>query len=248
MRLRLDIGYDGTDFHGWAAQPGLRTVQDEIEAALGVLIRAETEDERPRLVVGGRTDAGVHARGQVAHVDVADEFAGGSPPVVSAACSLGGAAPTPSCTPCARCRLRSTRASVSCGADLVLPLARREWPSRSLDRAVHRRSAQGTRSRSDAARERRTAGPANFTTFCKAREGATAVREAAALRLAADRRRRIRGGDRGRHVVPFHGSRARRFGGRGWQREDRPRRSRATARRTRTHEPLHGHPGARIVA
>ena len=57
MRLRLDIGYDGTDFHGWAAQPGLRTVQDEIEAALGVLIRAETEDERPRLVVGGRTDA-----------------------------------------------------------------------------------------------------------------------------------------------------------------------------------------------
>lgn len=70
-RLRLDIAYDGTDFKGWAAQPGLRTVQGEIEAALTtVLRRAETNPVQ--VVVGGRTDAGVHARGQVAHFDVAD--------------------------------------------------------------------------------------------------------------------------------------------------------------------------------
>ena len=68
-RLRIDLGYDGSDFHGWAKQPGLRTVQGELERALAVLLRVPSEDVT--VVVGGRTDAGVHARGQVAHLDVA---------------------------------------------------------------------------------------------------------------------------------------------------------------------------------
>jgi tRNA pseudouridine38-40 synthase len=59
--VRLDIEYDGSEFSGWARQPGLRTVQGELEAALGTVLR-----ERVELVVAGRTDAGVHARGQVA--------------------------------------------------------------------------------------------------------------------------------------------------------------------------------------
>ncbi len=67
VRLRLDLGYDGTDFSGWARQPGLRTVQGEIEQALGRILRLT---EPPALTVAGRTDAGVHARGQVAHVDL----------------------------------------------------------------------------------------------------------------------------------------------------------------------------------
>ncbi|MEV1248072.1 tRNA pseudouridine synthase A [Nonomuraea sp. NPDC050022] len=67
VRLRLDLGYDGTDFSGWARQPGLRTVQGEIERALGRILRLA---EPPALTVAGRTDAGVHARGQVAHVDL----------------------------------------------------------------------------------------------------------------------------------------------------------------------------------
>jgi tRNA pseudouridine38-40 synthase len=58
---RLDIEYDGAGFSGWALQPGLRTVQGELETALETILR-----EPVTLVVAGRTDAGVHARGQVA--------------------------------------------------------------------------------------------------------------------------------------------------------------------------------------
>ncbi len=59
--FRLDIQYDGRDFSGWATQPGKRTVQGELEAALGKVLGEPT-----RLTVAGRTDAGVHALGQVA--------------------------------------------------------------------------------------------------------------------------------------------------------------------------------------
>jgi len=59
---RLEIEYDGTDFVGWARQPGLRTVQDQIERALCIALRRDAV----ALTVAGRTDAGVHASGQVA--------------------------------------------------------------------------------------------------------------------------------------------------------------------------------------
>lgn len=65
MRIRLDIAYDGTHFRGWAKQPGLRTVQGTLEAALARIVGSEAH-----LVVAGRTDAGVHACDQVAHVDL----------------------------------------------------------------------------------------------------------------------------------------------------------------------------------
>lgn len=65
LRIRLDLAYDGGPFSGWAVQPGLRTVQGVLEEALALLIR------RPvRVTVAGRTDAGVHARGQVVHLDL----------------------------------------------------------------------------------------------------------------------------------------------------------------------------------
>ena len=67
LRLRLDFGYDGTAFSGWAMQPGKRTVETELSTALTLILRAPAP---VRLVVAGRTDAGVHARGAVAHADV----------------------------------------------------------------------------------------------------------------------------------------------------------------------------------
>ncbi|MCX5142271.1 tRNA pseudouridine(38-40) synthase TruA [Streptomyces sp. NBC_00338] len=67
VRLRLDLAYDGKDFSGWAKQTGRRTVQGEIEDALRTVTRSTRTYD---LTVAGRTDAGVHARGQVAHVDL----------------------------------------------------------------------------------------------------------------------------------------------------------------------------------
>jgi tRNA pseudouridine38-40 synthase len=67
VRLRLDLGYDGTDFLGWARQPGRRTVAQVVEDCLATVLRL---DAPPVTTVAGRTDAGVHATGQVAHVDV----------------------------------------------------------------------------------------------------------------------------------------------------------------------------------
>lgn len=66
--MRLDLSYDGTDFKGWAKQPGLRTVQGLVEDALA---KQPPGREVPKsVVVAGRTDTGVHATGQVLHFDV----------------------------------------------------------------------------------------------------------------------------------------------------------------------------------
>jgi len=71
VRLRLDLAYDGTAFSGWSRQPGLRTVEGVLDAAIATLLR--DPELEVRLVVAGRTDAGVHATGQVAHIDLTPE-------------------------------------------------------------------------------------------------------------------------------------------------------------------------------
>jgi len=73
VRVRVDLAYDGAGFSGWAAQPGRRTVEGVLAEALGHVLRLPAA---VRLTVAGRTDSGVHARGQVAHADVpADSWA-----------------------------------------------------------------------------------------------------------------------------------------------------------------------------
>jgi tRNA pseudouridine38-40 synthase len=78
VRVRLTIEYDGTPFRGWAAQPGEPTVEAAVRRALG-----STFASSERLTAAGRTDAGVHALGQVVSVDVE-----GGPPLVRAAKAL----------------------------------------------------------------------------------------------------------------------------------------------------------------
>lgn len=81
MRLKLTLEYDGSGYRGWAAQPGLRTVEGELRAALEAVFPAWSS-----LAIAGRTDAGVHALGNVASLDVE-----GGPPVERAAKALNGA-------------------------------------------------------------------------------------------------------------------------------------------------------------
>jgi tRNA pseudouridine38-40 synthase len=83
VRVKLTLEYDGTAFHGWAAQPGLRTVEGEVRAALAAVFPAYDG-----LAVAGRTDAGVHALGNVLSVG-----ADGGPPVERAADALNAALP-----------------------------------------------------------------------------------------------------------------------------------------------------------
>jgi tRNA pseudouridine38-40 synthase len=74
LRVRLDLSYDGGPFNGWAVQPGLRTVQGSLEEALALIVRHPV-----RVTVAGRTDAGVHARGQVVHIDLSESEWSGLP-------------------------------------------------------------------------------------------------------------------------------------------------------------------------
>jgi tRNA pseudouridine38-40 synthase len=179
VRVRLDIAYDGTDYAGWARQSDRVSVQGSVEDAFGVLLRADP----PRLTVAGRTDAGVHARGQVAHVDV--------PPAVADDRLLGrklnGLLPLDIRIRRASAAPRGFDARFSAEArtycyrvvdrpELVDPLRRREVyvVPRPLDLEAMRAACPAM------------LGEHDFAAYCKRRAGATTVRGLLALDWARD--------------------------------------------------------------
>src|SRR5438067_1195467 len=91
VRLRLTVEYDGSGFHGWAAQPGLRTVEGVLRGGLAELYAGVEE-----LAVAGRTDTGVHALGNVVSLD-----AEGGPPAERAAVALNAVLPEDVAVVCA---------------------------------------------------------------------------------------------------------------------------------------------------
>lgn len=178
MRLRLDLSYDGAQFHGWAAQPGLRTVQGEVEAALATILRLESPAP---LTCAGRTDAGVHALGQVAHVDLDD-----TTDVESLAHRLRSLLPDD-------IRLRAL-APAPPGFDARFSALERRYVYRLRDRGAGDPLARGhvvdwPRELDVEAMNAATEpllGEHDFAAFCKKREGATTIRTL--LALSSERR------------------------------------------------------------
>ncbi|HET7385682.1 MAG TPA: tRNA pseudouridine(38-40) synthase TruA [Nocardioidaceae bacterium] len=189
MRLRVDVGYDGARFHGWATQPGLRTVQGTLQAALGTVLRLEMVS----VTCAGRTDAGVHARGQVVHLDVGRE---------ALAASAGRSTSSPVHALVRRLNAvlpedvrvhRAVEAAEGFDArfsalwrryayriadrpELVDPLTRNTvlaWP-RALDLEAMNEAAASLRGEHD------------FAAFCRKREGATTIRTLFDLSWARD--------------------------------------------------------------
>ncbi|HWC34265.1 MAG TPA: tRNA pseudouridine(38-40) synthase TruA [Mycobacteriales bacterium] len=177
VRLRLDIGYDGTDFSGWARQPGRRTVQETLEAALATVLRL---DGPPSLTVAGRTDAGVHATGQVAHVDLSpvvdpDEVRRRLAGVLPADLAVHRVGPAPAGFD-ARFAAAGRRYRYRVTDGTPDPLRRRDtlvW-KRPLDEAAMHRAAQGL------------VGEHDFAAYCRPREGSTTVRTLRALDVTRD--------------------------------------------------------------
>jgi tRNA pseudouridine38-40 synthase len=182
VRLRLDLAYDGSGFSVWASQPGRRTVQAVTEEALGRVLRLPAG---PRLTVAGRTDAGVHARGQVAHADVsADAWLSGADGAIRALAGvlppdvrLRGLAPAPNGFDARFSALwRRYSYRVSDEPATADPLRRNEtlW---------HPRRVSVDRMNSAAAE---LLGEHDFAAFCRRREGATTVRRLLRLGWARD--------------------------------------------------------------
>ncbi|MFL0578081.1 tRNA pseudouridine(38-40) synthase TruA [Dietzia sp. 179-F 9C3 NHS] len=175
-RIRLDVAYDGTDFSGWARQPGRRTVCGVLEEELGRVLRHPVQ-----LTVAGRTDAGVHARAQVCHLDV--------DPAWLDQRSVGG---DPAALVRRLARLLPGDVAVMHAAwapaefDARFSALRRHYeyrlttapwgaePTRARDTAAWPRTAQLELVREAS---RRLLGLHDFAAFCRRREGATTIRE-----------------------------------------------------------------------
>jgi tRNA pseudouridine38-40 synthase len=184
-RFRVDLGYDGTEFAGWAKQPGLRTVQGEMLGALEQIFGPSDNDFAMR--IAGRTDAGVHALTQVAHLDLS----------AAQLKRLGRAKLTPAklnklLSPDVRvfdiapvssdfhARFAATGRSycyrIADNPGAQSPLRARDtlWLAKPLDHRAMHRAAQ------------KLLGLRDFGAFCRPREGATAIRNLKKVSVTRD--------------------------------------------------------------
>jgi len=166
VRFRLKIAYDGTDFSGWARQPDRRTVCGVLEDTMSMVLRVDV-----RLTVAGRTDAGVHAAGQVAHCDLPSLPDGFRDRLSRALPSDVRVLAIDQASPAVDARFSAARRHyayrVCDQAWAADPLRRRDtvtWP-RPLDLALLNEAAA------------LLLGEHDFAAFCKRREGATTIRE-----------------------------------------------------------------------
>ncbi|MGD9959083.1 MAG: tRNA pseudouridine(38-40) synthase TruA [Nocardioides sp.] len=189
MRIRIDMAYDGTDFSGWATQPGLRTVQETLESALATSLRTPAV----RVTCAGRTDAGVHARAQVGHADldegVVDGYVGRAkePPLEALTRRLNGILPLD---------VRVHRVSVApAGFDARFSALWRRYAYRISDSAatvdpLMRHQVLAWQRPLDLDRMNEAAalllGEHDFAAFCRRREGATTIRTLLELSWSRD--------------------------------------------------------------
>lgn len=179
MRLRMDLAYDGADFKGWARQPALRTVQGELETALSTVLRQSGQ----QVVCAGRTDTGVHARGQVVHLDldpavlVATAGRAADTPITSLHRRLNGVLP-------ADLRIHDV-VEAPAGFDARFSAVWRRYAYRVADRpelfdplmrghVLHWRAPLDLHAMNEASAM--LIGLKDFASFCKKREGATTIR------------------------------------------------------------------------
>ena len=183
MRLRIDLAYDGTGFHGWASQPQLRTVQGTLEHALRTVLRLP----EAATTCAGRTDTGVHARGQVVHTDLEPPELLEPPDRLTR--RLNGVLPAD--VRVSRCAVappgfdarfsalwRRYAYRIADATALPDPLQRHQvltWP-RPLDVEAMNDAAAGL------------LGEHDFAAFCRRREGATTVRRLLELSCLRDER------------------------------------------------------------
>ncbi len=180
VRVRLDVAYDGTQLHGWARQPSVRTVQADLELALSTVLRHDVD-----LTVAGRTDAGVHATGQVAHLDLpAGLWAEHAPRLLR---RLRGTLPPDVVVTAA--------AAAPDGFDARFSALARHYAYRLTDAVagpppLRRWDTVGWPRRLDVPAMRVAAalllGQHDFAAFCRRREGATTIRVLQALDVARD--------------------------------------------------------------
>jgi tRNA pseudouridine38-40 synthase len=180
VRVRLTVQYDGTALHGWARQPTQRTVQADLEQALAMVLRCDVA-----LTVAGRTDAGVHATGQVAHLDVPREV--WEQQRAKLVRRLRGVLPPDIAVPEAT--------EVSREFDARFGALARHYVYRLTDAPggpspLRRADTVGWRRSLDAGAMARAAGlllgQNDFAAFCRRREGATTIRTLLALDVARD--------------------------------------------------------------